>query len=79
MSRTDKDAPKRLLTAEYWDKWYRPRNPKPKRGKALARAREYANGPGGVKCSCCGVVKGYKAKDRRNWKSEVFSYVSLSM
>ena len=77
MSRTDKDAPKRLLTAEYWDKWYRPRNPKPKRGKALAR--EYALGPGGVKCSCCGVAKNYKAKDKRKWKSEVFSYVSLSM
>ena len=75
MSRTDKDAPRRLRSEAEWDRRRR-KNPKPKRGRALARF--YSDGPGGVKCSCCGVVDGYKAQEKRRWKQEVFSYVSLS-
>lgn len=77
MSRTDKDTPTRLFTDEYWDKWYRAKNPHPKRGRLMAR--EWTNGPGGVKCSCCGVQKNYKAKDKRKARLEILSYVSLSM
>lgn len=78
MSRTDKDRPSRLREEGEWDKWYRPRNPNPKRGRSLARY--YTDGPGGVHCGCCGVSHGYKAQERRKVRLEILSELeSLSL